>query len=153
MSVAAENRSCHNCGQPLGGLAPGGLCSRCLLVAGLDPVHATTMSGEASKGALPGRGGRSFGDYELLDELARGGMGVVYRARQVTLDRMVAVKLLLAGPQAGKDFIQRFRTEAAAAASLQHPNIVAIHEVGFAEGQHFFAMDYVEGPTLAQLVA
>ena len=94
-----------------------------------------------------------FGDYELLEEIARGGMGIVYRARQVSLDRIVAVKMLLDGALAGKDFVQRFRTEAAAAASLQHVNIVAIHEVGFAEGQHFFAMDYVNGLTLAQLVA
>jgi WD40 repeat protein/serine/threonine protein kinase len=97
--------------------------------------------------------GQHFGDYELIEEISRGGMGVVYRARQVSLDRIVAVKLLLAGLHAGADFVQRFRTEAAAAASLRHPNIVAIHEVGFAEGQHFFAMDYVEGLTLAQHVA
>jgi len=89
----------------------------------------------------------------LLKEIARGGMGVVYRARQVSLNRIVAVKMLLAGSQAKKDFVQRFRTESAAAASLQHPNIVAIHEVGFAEGQHFFAMDFVEGLTLAELAA
>src|SRR5262249_50367084 len=94
-----------------------------------------------------------FGDYELLEEIGRGGMGVVYRARHASLDRIVAVKMLLAGPLAGKDFIQRLRTEAVAGASLQHPNIVAIHEVGFADGQHFFAMDFVQGPTLAQLVA
>ena len=80
-------------------------------------------------------------------------MGIVYRARQVSLDRIVAVKMLLAGPLATKDFVQRFRTESAAAASLQHRNIVAIHEVGFAQGQHFFVMDFVEGLTLAQLVA
>jgi len=96
---------------------------------------------------------KRFGDYELLEEIARGGMGIVYRARQVSLGRIVAVKMLLAGRIGVKDFIQRFRTESAAAASLQHPNIVAIHEVGFAEGQHFFAMDFVEGLTLGQLVA
>ena len=79
-------------------------------------------------------------------------MGIVYKARQVSLDRIVAVKMLLFGPLAQPELVQRFRTEAAAAASLQHPNIVAIHEVGFREGQHFFAMDYVAGRNLAEIV-
>jgi WD40 repeat protein/predicted Ser/Thr protein kinase len=79
-------------------------------------------------------------------------MGIVYKARQVNLDRLVAVKMLLFGPLAQPEQVQRFRTEAAAAASLQHPNIVAIHEVGFREGQHFFAMDYVAGRSLAEIV-
>ena len=78
-------------------------------------------------------------------------MGIVYRARQKSLGRTVAVKLILGGALAGKEFVQRFRTESAAAAVLQHPNIVAIHDVGVHEGRHYFSMDYVEGQNLAQL--
>jgi len=93
-----------------------------------------------------------FGDYELLGELAHGGMGVVYRAPQVSLKRVVALKMILTGKFANEAEVQRFRVEAEAAANLQHPNIVAIHEIGEHEGQQYFSMDYVQGPNLAAVI-
>jgi serine/threonine protein kinase len=90
-----------------------------------------------------------FGDYELMQEIGRGGMGVVFKARQLGLDRIVALKMILPGSLAGEEDLQRFRVEVEATARLQHPNIVSIHEVGEIDGKHFYSMDYIAGPSLA----
>jgi len=94
-----------------------------------------------------------FGNYEVLGELARGGVGVIYRARQKGLERVVALKVLQGGTMASQEQVQRFLNEAQAAAKLQHPNIVPIHEFGSNEGQYFFTMDFVEGKSLADMMA
>ena len=95
---------------------------------------------------------QQFGGYELLEQIGRGGMGVIYRARQTSLDRVVAVKQILDGRLASDSTVKRFFSEAKSVAKLDHPGIVAIHDVGTIEGQHFFSMDYVDGQTLAQMI-
>ena len=95
---------------------------------------------------------RPFGKYELLAEIGRGGMGVVYKAWQADLGRPVALKMILSSHLASHDDVHRFYEEAKAAGGLRHSNIVGVHEVGQVHGQHYFAMDFVEGPSLAQLL-
>lgn len=117
------------------------------------PSHLAFLSQETLEIDLDDPRQREFGDYELLEQIGQGGMGVVYRARQAGLEREVAVKLLSAGPWASPEFIARFQREAQAAARMQHPNIVAIHETGVHGDLNFFSMQLVHGGSLANQLA
>jgi ABC-type phosphate/phosphonate transport system substrate-binding protein len=142
----SESKQLCSCGGDLPANSPFGRCPKCLLELGLNPG----VPSSAEPAATPLLSQHSFGDYELLEPIGRGGMGIVYKARQKSLNRLVALKMIRQGESASPSALIRFHREAEAVASLEHPDIVSTYEIGEHEGQPFFSMRLIHGNNLAK---
>jgi serine/threonine protein kinase len=145
---------CPQCGVPLPTDAPHGICPQCLLLQGLgdDHMESTTPPGVIDAAPRPEDLAPYFPHLEILELLGQGGMGAVYKARQIKLGRLVALKILPAQASRDPAFAQRFQREARALAHLNHPHIVAVHDFGTAGGLFYFLMEFVDGVNLRSLI-
>lgn len=145
-------RVCKQCGTALPPDAPEGLCPACLAGVGLGTDHGVkSPPGTNAPPPTPEEIGRHFPDLEILELLGQGGMGIVYKARQIKLDRLVALKILQAEAAKDPSFAERFSREARTLARLNHPNIVGIYDFGESDGLYYFLMEYVDGANLRQV--
>jgi eukaryotic-like serine/threonine-protein kinase len=144
--IMKTSAACPQCGRAWTTATTEELCPGCLATVAFAPDETNT-----SPAPWPAPENRAvFGDYEVLEEIARGGSGVVFKAHQRSLNRIVALKMLLFGRQTDDQFVRRFQAESESAAVLQHPNIVRVYECGEHAGQHYYSMEYVEGQNLAE---
>src|SRR5882757_1651127 len=143
---------CPNCGAPLPEQAPQGLCPKCLFAGLAVPTEDGAGAAAQMPSQTPEELAPHFPQLEILECLGRGGMGVVYRARQKSLNRFVALKLLAPERVGDAKFAERFTREAQALAALNHPNIVTIHDFGQAGGFYFLLMEFVDGLNLRQIL-
>ena len=157
--VEPEAETCPRCGTDLSEAAsPGGLCPKCLLEMGLregDSAPEVAVTGEGAPSEPPPSLedlSPRFPQLELIELLGRGGMGSVYKARQKGLDRLVALKIMPVSAAKDPTWPERFAREARALARLSHPNIVGVYDSGESDGVYFFAMEYVDGMNLRQMI-